>query len=175
MPSGKIHGRATLYLAATTAVVGPWVAMVFRPVSMPYVLAVVAGQFTGLVVEPDLDVDFRTASERRLQRALMGPGRRLCKSGHPFIGAALTALGFLVGWLWVIIWLPYALLVPHRGISHWFMIGTLTRVGWMASVLVVFWWIYRPVVPSDVWGYLASWFVGLTMSDTLHIIMDRAN
>lgn len=36
-----------------------------------------------------------------------------------------------ISFIWYIYWEPYAQLLTHRGISHWPIIGTLTRFGYM--------------------------------------------
>lgn len=33
----------------------------------------------------------------------------------------------ILSWLWFHLWTPYALLLTHRGVSHWPILGTLTR------------------------------------------------
>jgi len=39
--------------------------------------------------------------------------------------------------LWFHLWTPYALLLTHRGLSHWPIIGTLSRVGYLHLTLIV--------------------------------------
>lgn len=90
-----------------------------------------AGALTGLIIDPDLDQDGWTISEAR------------------------------VGKIWFLLWYPYGKLFKHRGISHWPIIGTLTRA-WF--ILPLAFWIDLQIV--------LLFFGGLCLADILHIIMD---
>lgn len=137
---GRHHHRVTLVLAGVT-LIAPIVTGDVRA------LAMTAGALTGLVVEPDLDVDHRTHSENLVYR-------------HA---------GRAVGLLWQIYWYPYALLNPHRGVSHWPLVGTLTRALYLLAPAIAAWaWQGWPVP----WAILGYWFAGLCLADLAHIVLD---
>lgn len=163
MPDGATHRKATL---RTT----PFVIMsaTLIPVIMGYlydndVLFIIAttlsfvGYLVGYLVvsafiDPDADQISLTSSEGRLMRRF-------------------GVFGFAVVW-W---FMPYGYFFKHRGVAHWHIIGTLTRVAW-ALWLPVTWYLLSgytfPYLPF-VYMFLVSMFVGLTLADSLHIWMDN--
>ena len=107
-------------------------------------LAVWAGYAAGRVLTPDLDL-----ARSRAQRAL-----------RPVL--PLRALG-----------LAYARLFRHRGLSHWPIVGTLTRALWFmlpfaacAALLFGFHFSFPSL------RLIALGFVGLCLADILHIAAD---
>jgi len=72
-------------------------------------------------------------------------------------------------------WYLYGRLFKHRGISHWPVIGTLTRMIYMVilAVPVVLlmgwgWWLSDRL--TDLWSYV--WLGGLVLADVLHYVLD---
>ena len=120
------------------------------------------GLYVGRRVTPDLDIDevITRQTRRYLKRH-----RRL-------------------GWLWRIYWLPYALIHPHRGISHTPFIGTSGRWVYMftgpflgCGVALYFLLINSRInILFAVSCYLIFWiaeYFGQVAQDLLHIWMDR--
>jgi len=111
------------------------------------------GAWAGWLVTPDIDVDHRTYEERRIRRAL-GP----------------------VGVVWQMLWCPYALLFRHRGVSHWPVVGTLTRAGYLAAIVavlatVVGYDVGLAVARAPAWAWvqlLAGWMA----QDIVHLALD---
>ena len=104
---------------------------------------VIVGEAIGLVVTPDLD----------LTEARRGRARGLAR-------------------LWRLFWWPYGKMFGHRGISHAPIVGTLTRLLYIAVILgimevsgigMVEW-----VLTLEV-GLIA---LGLVLADLLHVILD---
>ena len=164
MANGTTHGRITLVLAPLTAVS---TLLVTQSITLAAIATV--GVLAGLIIEPDLDIDQITMSERRVYN-LWSP----------------------LGTLWRLVWLPYAAIIPHRSpLSHWPIVGTGGRLLylWMAvtAVIVSFsipallflgrpdlafvaeWFDFWKTVPGE---YIGCFFVGLVVSDTGHWIAD---
>lgn len=151
MASGEKHARATLVLVVPAAVV---TAYFTKDVGLG--LAAGVGCLIGLFVEPDLDVNGLTRSEWTLLRSV-----------------------WPVGILWVVLWYPYGLAVPHRSpLSHRPLIGTLCRLTYLGAFLIIGIIIVGegeilPVIlrsiPADT---VVALLGGLTASDTLHWLMD---
>jgi len=59
-------------------------------------------------------------------------------------------------------------LASHRGVSHWPVFGTLTRLLYLSPLLAL--WAKFGTVP---WAAVGLWALGLCLSDLLHIMMDR--
>lgn len=75
---------------------------------------------------------------------------------------------------------PYSRLFAHRGISHWLVIGTATRVIWLASLFIVPYMIYQrsfsfyPLI-SFYKAYKSTIIYalsGLCLSDFGHLLLD---
>ena len=109
-------------------------------------LLMFCGMLIGRYVEPDLDMPQTTRSERKL---------------------ILNSL--FMGYVWRLYWFPYARIMPHRGLSHVPILGTLTRVFWLSPLIGPVLWIF-PVTPPWYWHMLL--FVALTISDSVHWWMD---
>ncbi|MBI5274247.1 MAG: DUF2227 family putative metal-binding protein [Chlamydiales bacterium] len=75
----------------------------------------------------------------------------------------------------------YAKVFKHRGISHVILLGTITRLVWIAFLmLLVFYLIYR-ALPSTTnlltfyrqyKGYILFAFLGIVIADVFHLIVD---
>lgn len=108
------------------------------------IVPVAVGMAIGWFITPDMDVDGGTHEE---QRWLIGPVLR------------------------VIFW-PYAKAFKHRGISHWPIFGTLTRLlylfgpAWLLCVALGVTW--PTIEPRYLWWALGGW----AAQDTLHWVLD---
>lgn len=153
MASGKIHGRAT-------ATISPLSFAVSYLYTNDLIIGIMSflGCLFGLFMEPDLDVDILTMSERRLLK--------------------VTPIGIL----WVLIWTPYARLIPHRHpISHFPIISTIIRYFYLFLFIFIptigigfffgqpFWFLDL-IRMNQV--YIFWFFVGTTLSDIGHWIFD---
>lgn len=110
MPSGRIH-------ASIAVVVGVSAGLYALDSQLPpdVKIGLVAGLSAGWLMTPDLDLPGRTHEELRLLRHLPVFGR-----------------------LWVTFWGGYGQFFRHRGLSHWPVLGTLTRAFWLVRHLVFF-------------------------------------
>jgi uncharacterized metal-binding protein len=138
MAGGQTHAVDTQYVAAVGGVAA---AYTNTPVEG---LAFAGGALLGLFVNPDLD-----------QQAISRIEWRLIK--HTF------GLGFL----WLAYWWPYAVALSHRSISHWPLLGTLTRLIYLAPVWYVLWLVGVRPGPWLVWA-----IAGLVVSDLAHWLRD---
>lgn len=123
----------------------------------------------GVWIGPDLDQPGMTRNEWQLKKI-------------PVIGSLLawwfTLYSYLVNWegagiilkLPVIRWLARNVFC-HRGISHWLVIGTLTRVAWLGLPLFILLGLTnRALIVNPV--LLGLWMGGLFVSDMLHWLRD---
>lgn len=110
--------------------------------------ALTGGILTGLIVSPDLDLD------------------------NGFIGFAhIRRVNRVVSLLWRGFWYPYAKVIKHRNyISHSIFFGTVARVAYMAIPLLI---LNYHGVEMQFPSWAGAWFVGLCLSDALHIILDN--
>lgn len=108
-------------------------------------------------MSPDLDQEGLNRFENRLVRYTLG-----------------------LGYLWVMVWYPYARYIPHRGwMSHAPIVGTALRVVYLATVLGVgmvisgIRWDYVDLVSQGMAPQILAWvFAGLLVSDVAHWVMD---
>ncbi len=77
------------------------------------------------------------------------------------------------------IWWPYAMIVPHRGISHIPLIGILSRFGYFFGIVFLLWLILKSIIPIPVKislifdnPYFIPFILGILFADTLHILSD---
>ena len=68
------------------------------------------------------------------------------------------------------IWWPYAQICAHRGISHSWLFGTLTRVGYLLLFIIPFFFIYPPIL--HYWPYALAFFAGCWLSNAIHLLAD---
>jgi len=150
MSSGKTHGRATLLLVAPVAIAS----VIIFPTD-PLLAAVIGatGCATGLVIDPDLDIESITMSEWRMIKKL-----------------------WIFGMLWVAFWYPYAMLIPHRSpLSHWPILGTAGRVSYLfvwVKITAVMFGCSLPILTIVNQPVFMIWFFGLAIADTAHFVMD---
>lgn len=145
MPGHVTHDRATWVLTAVGTPLAAWAGSYF--LDEPVTLALLAtgyatGGVSGLILTPDLDVDRGCYSYMRMRLI------------HP-------ALGLLWQWYWT----PYAKAFAHRGPSHWYVFGTLTRIiyglPWLIPLL------FTP------WAFVLGWVTGLMAADAGHATLDH--
>jgi len=153
MPSGKIHDQIwrvglDYMLVATLSVIFPLIIFTGEV----ELIAIFSGYLLGSFIEPDLDQYAITTSEARLYKWFKDVG------------------AFIVGYF---TW--YAYRFKHRGISHFPVIGTLTRWIWMFFPFMIYW-----ILSGNYDGFLIlknKWliymFIGNSISDLLHIGADR--
>lgn len=112
--------------------------------------AITAGVLTGVLVSPDLDVDGGNISLYHLRR--------------------VGCIGGVLSGVWRAYWYPYAKLTPHRShISHSVLFGTMLRVFYLIFPFLVANFFG---VPMAIPQWFGMWFLGLCLSDALHILMD---
>lgn len=147
--SGEVNGKA--HTSATLAITGLLcLAYALQPDELSALYAAMGSAVT-LLVHPDLDVDGLDRNEHALVKRTMG-----------------------LGFLWLMLWYPYARVFKHRGVSHWPIVGTLTRVLYLGVLLTVALMVtgmqmyIEDVV--DIGGYVVG---GMMISDFVHWWMDR--
>lgn len=109
MSSGRTHSRAAL------AMMVPLTGFAFLLYAGGQVEAangIMIGQVCGWIVTPDADVDGLTHEEMRWFQI------------NPILGHAFH-----------LFWYPYSKMFRHRGISHVFVLGTLTRIVYISILL----------------------------------------
>jgi uncharacterized metal-binding protein len=141
LPNGIRHQSATVALAL------PIWPMVYMLSGSPVTATLVTeGVLTGLLISPDLDVD----------------------SGCIHHAIIRQTFGEVIGLAWELYWWPYAKAFKHRGVSHWFIIGTLTRLIYLAPL-----WVVLPILGFQLWTYdNLYWVLGLVLADGLHGLLD---
>lgn len=155
MSSGKAHAMATKLLAIPAGAA----AVLVVPGDVLAVASLGAlGCLTGLVIDPDLDVDGITRSEWQLLKRF-----------------------WILGMVWVVLWWPYARLIPHRSpLSHFPVMGTAGRLLYLVGMAALIcsvarWplgWVHQiPDVAAH--PLFWAWLLGLMISDTGHYVMDR--
>jgi len=155
MPNGKAHAGATVFLAAGLG----FISISLRQDPALTTAAVVGGCLAGLVLSPDLDVDRGSISHRIVKRSA----------------------GYLIGFAWRLFWYPYARIMPHRSWwSHMPIFSTIFRVAYLFAVPVLLWWLLNlivelPALQIPTWSWFPTAFLGLTLADTLHAVMDVAD
>ena len=174
MPSGKTHQRineAAIALGAPTAFALAWVATHNLLQALTITGYALAGMLFGTYfADPDLDQDHVTRAEARLRR--------------------IPVLGLPLYLLFVVFWYPYAKQTRHRGRSHWPVVGTLLRLGYILLMFTVLNAIARSILfgtPKDwadpllalgAWivrnpAKAGAWVAGECLADLLHALADR--
>jgi uncharacterized metal-binding protein len=150
MSSGRAHSRATL---ALTIPAGMLAASVLTGSATNNMIAGCVGCLSGLIIEPDLDVDGVTKSEWEMIKKF-----------------------WILGMVWVTLWYPYAWLIPHRSpLSHFPLIGTAGRVFYLMIVITAVTALFHirwSVMDAVNHPAFTPWFVGLVVTDTAHYVMD---
>ena len=153
MPSGKVHAKCSLCLAPIVLIAVTNISLICTGT---FVYSAIAGVLAGLgcllgvLLTPDLDQESINSVEYKIIRWTMG-----------------------LGFIWTMVWFPYAVATDHRGIlSHFPFIGTLGRLlyisAWTVLIIYVFGWAY----PAINWGYLGWVVLGLLVSDIAHWALD---
>lgn len=147
MASGKTHATASLITSVPLGIVaGISLGSIF------YGVGAVVGSVLGIALTPDLDQEMTTYFEWKLIR----------KTGP-------------LGYLWMALWAPYALLVPHRSFwSHFPIVGTVLRLIYILVLPTIFYVYkgYNIIIPEMAWKVVLGLVIGLAISDALHWIMD---
>lgn len=93
-------------------------------------------------------------------------------------GRAMRKFGML-GVLWVMYWMPYAYLIPHRSpLSHWPYLGALIRIlylsiPWVILLVVTGWWTwFQQFDPKEMAVCFLGFWNGLSWADTIHFALD---
>ena len=148
---GYYHARITLLLV-------PMCAVLFLVAGWRWSVAGALGCAFNFIAGPDLDQEMVTENEWTLLR--------------------IPVIGWLIGTLWVAIWFPYALMMPHRKASHVPVLGTLTRVLYLAGIYLAvavaadyFWIDWWPPTGFD-YRLLVPFTVGLMIADAGHWARD---
>ncbi len=82
------------------------------------------------------------------------------------------------------VWLPYTKIFKHRGVSHSLLLGTLTRLGYLALLAVIialglsYFNLWTLPVAQISWTKLDLWLVGILLGglwfpNILHAVVDR--
>jgi len=153
MASGKTHERLTIKTLPLAVFLGGIAACGGHDVAL---FALPIGHAMGIIICPDLDLRTRTRAERHLQRI-----------------ALLTWPLLIMSTLYAIVFGSRRWPFVHRGISHWPVVGTLTRWLWffgpVALLLVV---TGNETALAMHWPALFWAFTGNCLSDLVHIIAD---
>lgn len=159
---GALHARITVALSPLAA----FLPLLFgagyvnNPAQLSYsILAALWGCLSGLVISPDLDLIGMTYAE--------------------WFWMKVPVIGFLLTGLWWMAWTPYAQIMGrgpwplvHRGLSHWPIAGTLTRLAYLALPVGVACG-YNHYLPGlEIWVLAGWWAVGLMCSDLGHWLRD---
>jgi len=107
MPDGVTHFAAGVCAGGMAAVALDWFAG--AAVAVPFAI----GCGVGLLITPDLDLEGATFTEQALRRIPV------------------------VGWMYQAAFYPYAMAFKHRGLSHNLLLGTVTRIAYVAALAFV--------------------------------------
>ena len=151
MPDGKVHFAINLVVDGT--IILP-MAIYLAPESPVASGALLVGGFIGTFLTPDIDQETSTLEENRIKKI------------NPILGKVYQLL-----------WLPYAKRIPHRSISHWIVIGTLTRFLYIYLLygilcLLSYPLIALPLIPTSNVLFVFFLFGGWTTVDSFHILAD---
>lgn len=142
MPSGRVH--MALNTLALLPIAGA--AYLISPEYVPQVL--IGYSVSTLFMSPDLDVDFGSRNDYNLGVVFGRWPRRI----------------------WRAFWAPYAMLFAHRGMSHWYLIGTIGRY---AYIWVMLFLIYRQDLRFEYVCPVLPFFVGSVLADNNHVFADH--
>ena len=148
MASGKIHAACSVALAAVS-----YGAIAGTTSDFGAALSCAAGCLIGIPMTPDLDQEGLSSSENAIIKWTLG-----------------------LGFLWLMLWYPYALLIKHRSpLSHLPILGTAGRLLYLflwAAIPAYFG--YRLQAPPPTFWPLFAWGVaGLALSDAGHYLFDQ--
>lgn len=88
---------------------------------------------------------------------------------HPDLDLARQVKLFSIKGLLTFPFRPYSRLFSHRGISHWPLVGTLTRIGWAYGILTLLGYAFPPLSSVET-AFLLG---GFAAADLFHILLDR--
>lgn len=148
MPSGKVHTANTITAAGLIAASSYFLDPAL--VSNADVSILTFGCLSGIFISSDLDVN------------------------KGYIGLyylrLIPVVGPIVSLLWKWYWKPYSLIIPHRDwISHTPGISTIIRMGYVSWPWLL---IFSISLAALNWHYLFIYWLGLTISDTFHVVAD---
>lgn len=147
MPSGKVHAQCSLVLAA------PAYGLTAGATGDHVAGAACAlGCLLGIMMTPDLDQESLSSSEYAFIKYTMG-----------------------LGFLWSMLWYPYARMIKHRSpLSHFPILGTAGRLLYLGLILMIpsywGWHVIQP--PPDTLRLIYFGLGGLALSDAAHWFMD---
>lgn len=165
MASGRTHAKVAYFVLASGIAVSGY-AYLSDPSTIAVSGPICAGLVNGLAVSPDIDIQHSTVEEKRWK--------------------SIPIIGFPLFLAFSTFWQPYALIVPHRGISHVLIIGTFTRFVYQFAGFI-FWsitfdlwmaWVAGKAanvtmlvssVPLDV---MLLYFAGWCVQDAGHLLFD---
>jgi len=155
MASGVVHDR---WVLKTLPLAGFFGGLCAHATGDAAAFAIPLGHLLGLLLSPDLDLRTRTRAERRLMRLpLLTWPLLVMSTGYAIVFG---------GGRW-----PFV----HRGISHWPIVGTLTRwVFFGAPLVLLLIATGNESALASVWPALFWAFVGNCLSDFVHVALDAA-
>lgn len=143
MPSGKVHSSCSAILAVPVFIAGTMLGDVWAG------SAAALGCLCGILLTPDLDQEGISSSEYWIIKYTLG-----------------------LGFLWTMIWFPYALCCKHRStVSHFPVLGTTVRLLYLSAIIGVILY-FVGTIPQWNWILILWGIAGLLVSDTAHYIMD---
>lgn len=105
--------------------------------------------------------------------------------GEPFLSADLDQIGLTstegrwmrkfgcLGVLFVMYFLPYAYIFPHRSfLSHFPIVSDLVRIAYILLIPAILWFYFQMPVDNTVLLGLAGAVSGLSLSTLVHYILD---
>lgn len=157
MSSGRTHASVAKVLLIPAAI-GASIS-----VSLGYVeegVGIFVGAFAGLIITPDADID-KMSWERRRWFNIWTP----------------------LGHIWYLLWYAYGKMFKHRGISHFPLIGTATRILYVTIIAICCQLLFEgsPDVASQLWPlklidsypmFSAFTFVSWSIQDIVHSLFD---
>ena len=179
MPDGKTHRAFNKRYTPFALMLGGMGLLMALPAGLQFAGLFAVGYLVGLLLlsrwcDPDLDQLGMTAAEGRAMNDLRKV--RIPRKGlRRYLRLFLREVGGWIGFLWVWWMMPYAYIMRyfggHRGLSHTYIIGTVTRVVWAFWPLyVAWWWYYYPwiglVLPSAL-----GCFLGLCVMGAVSILL----
>ena len=144
MPSGIIHSTTSVILAV------PCFALALGTTGDASIgLWCAGGCLAGIPLSPDLDQETLSKTEYALIKYTLG-----------------------LGFIWTMIWFPYALAIKHRSpLSHWPLLGTVIRLAYIGIFVGIALALgYKlPLIPLEPFAWALG---GLVVSDAAHWLMD---
>lgn len=110
MATGRTHARIAWVLLIPLGILGSYILVV---VDTRLGIGWLIGSLAGIVITPDIDLETPTYEEWRFYR-----------------------IAYPLGVLWQWLWFPYAAFMAHRGLSHIYLLGTLSRLLYLLYVVI---------------------------------------